>query len=163
MVRWTFGYVRAASCSLHVLLAKILLVRFARRNCAIGPSTVETLERPSASTGKARMSVSLLQTAQLYSLHVKTTVIPHWLARMGLLGLFSVSVIDSSVFPLPLPGALTCCFCGLWRTGETHGCWRRVRLWVVSWAGIRRGKSAEKAARQLGHCVPVRLLRRVVR
>lgn len=30
---------------------------------------------------------------------------PHWLAHLGVLGIFSVAVVDSSVIPLPVPGS----------------------------------------------------------
>jgi membrane protein YqaA with SNARE-associated domain len=32
-------------------------------------------------------------------------LIPHWLTKLGPLGLFLVSVVDSSVIPLPIPGS----------------------------------------------------------
>ena len=51
------------------------------------------------------MSISFLQIAQSYLLRVKPSVMPHWLTHLGVLGLFSVAVIDSSVIPLPLPGS----------------------------------------------------------
>jgi len=33
------------------------------------------------------------------------SLLPHWLTHLGALGLFAVSVVDSSVVPLPLPGS----------------------------------------------------------
>ena len=36
---------------------------------------------------------------------VHHSLIPHWLAHLGGLGLFSVAVLDSCVIPLPLPGS----------------------------------------------------------
>jgi membrane protein YqaA with SNARE-associated domain len=32
-------------------------------------------------------------------------LLPHWLIRLGPLGLFALAVVDSSVIPLPLPGS----------------------------------------------------------
>lgn len=44
----------------------------------------------------------LLATAPTRLRH---SLIPGWLTHLGLLGLFAVAVVDSSVIPLPLPGS----------------------------------------------------------
>jgi hypothetical protein len=41
------------------------------------------------------------------------SLMPHWLTQLGALGLFSVSVVDSSVIPLPLPGSTDLLLLGL--------------------------------------------------
>jgi membrane protein YqaA with SNARE-associated domain len=51
------------------------------------------------------MSIFDLQPAQTLATRVHPALIPRWLTQLGALGLFSVSVIDSSVVPLPLPGS----------------------------------------------------------
>ena len=33
------------------------------------------------------------------------SVMPHWLLHLGLLGVFGVSLLDSSIIPLPIPGS----------------------------------------------------------
>ena len=37
--------------------------------------------------------------------HLYKPLLPHWLIHFGLIGVFGVSAIDSSVIPLPLPGS----------------------------------------------------------
>jgi membrane protein YqaA with SNARE-associated domain len=49
--------------------------------------------------------MAFLQAARLKARPVHHSLIPHWLTHLGSLGLFSVSVLDSSVIPLPLPGS----------------------------------------------------------
>jgi len=51
------------------------------------------------------MSIFDLQPAQNLAPRVHPALVPRWLTHLGALGLFSVSVIDSSVIPLPLPGS----------------------------------------------------------
>jgi membrane protein YqaA with SNARE-associated domain len=51
------------------------------------------------------MSNFLSNTGQLAVVRAHRTMMPHWLTHLGILGLFSVAVIDSSVIPLPLPGS----------------------------------------------------------
>jgi membrane protein YqaA with SNARE-associated domain len=33
------------------------------------------------------------------------SLIPHWLVRLGPVGLFAVAIVDSSIIPLPIPGS----------------------------------------------------------
>ena len=47
------------------------------------------------------MCVSLARQPQAVHKHL----IPHWLIHLGAPGVFAVSVIDSSIIPLPLPGS----------------------------------------------------------
>jgi membrane protein YqaA with SNARE-associated domain len=51
--------------------------------------------------------VSFFQSAaaQHHRLHSHALPIPRWLIHFGVVGVFIVSVIDSSVIPLPLPGS----------------------------------------------------------
>jgi membrane protein YqaA with SNARE-associated domain len=51
------------------------------------------------------MSAFVLSPDQFLVAHAHSPLSPHWLTHLGVLGLFSVSVIDSSVIPLPLPGS----------------------------------------------------------
>lgn len=51
------------------------------------------------------MPVLLLQSAQLLAPRVGRSSMPRWLTHLGVLGLFLVAVVDSSVIPLPLPGS----------------------------------------------------------
>ena len=51
----------------------------------------------------SNLSVDLFAPAPAARAH--HSLLPHWLIRLGPLGLFAVAVIDSSVIPLPLPGS----------------------------------------------------------
>src|SRR5271157_6612182 len=51
------------------------------------------------------MSISVPQPALYHALRMRSPLMPHWLTHLGVLGLFSVAVLDSSVIPLPLPGS----------------------------------------------------------
>jgi len=110
------------------------------------------------------MSISFLQTAQSYLLRVKPSLMPHWLTHLGLLGLFSVAVIDSSVIPLPLPGSTDLLL--LWLVAHSGDPWLLAPCAVAgsilggytTWHIGRRG--GEEALRQY---VPARLLGRVVK
>jgi membrane protein YqaA with SNARE-associated domain len=52
--------------------------------------------------GNACMSILVPKSAVP---HPHRALMPHWLTHLGVLGLFSVSVVDSSVVPLPVPGS----------------------------------------------------------
>jgi hypothetical protein len=54
------------------------------------------------------MSISDPQPAQIPAPGLHRPLAPQWLTHLGGLGLFAVSVIDSSVIPLPLPGSTVC-------------------------------------------------------
>jgi membrane protein YqaA with SNARE-associated domain len=91
------------------------------------------------------------------------TIMPHWLTHLGMLGLFSVAVIDSSVIPLPLPGSTDLLL--LWLVSNSGNPWLLAACAIAgsivggytTWAAGRKG--GEVALR---HHVPVRLLRRIV-
>ena len=51
------------------------------------------------------MNTSAPDPVQLSAKPVHASIVPHWLTQLGLLGLFSIAVIDSSVIPLPIPGS----------------------------------------------------------
>jgi len=55
---------------------------------------------------KHQTSVSLLApTPSAAAAHSHQLTVPHWLAQLGPLGLFAVSIVDSSPIPLPIPGS----------------------------------------------------------
>jgi membrane protein DedA with SNARE-associated domain len=59
----------------------------------------------------------------------------HWLVHLGLPGLFCVSIVDSSPFPLPLPGCTDLLL--LWLTSHKSG--QPVKLTVCAIAGALVG------------------------
>ena len=73
------------------------------------------------------MKISFPKPAQFLALRTHSPLVPHGLCTCSA-GLFSVSVVDSSVIPLPCLAALTCCCYGWWRTAEILGCWFPVLL-----------------------------------
>src|ERR1035438_4093089 len=110
------------------------------------------------------MSISLLQTAQSHLQRVKPSLMPHWLTHLGLLGLFSVAAIDSSVIPLPLPGSTDLLL--LWLVAHGGDPWLLAPCAVAgsilggytTWHIGRIG--GEEALR---HYVPARLLGPIVK
>jgi membrane protein YqaA with SNARE-associated domain len=87
---------------------------------------------------------------------------PHWLTQFGAAGLFSVSVIDSSVIPLPLPGSTDLLL--LWLVAHSGDPWLLAPCAIAgsilggytTWqVGSKGGEAA------LRHYVPARLLRRM--
>jgi membrane protein YqaA with SNARE-associated domain len=89
---------------------------------------------------------------------------PNWLTHLGVLGLFSVAVIDSSVIPLPLPGSTDLLL--LWLVAHGGDPWLLAPSAVAGsilggYTTWQIGRKGGKAALQ--HYVPARLLRRVVR
>jgi membrane protein YqaA with SNARE-associated domain len=102
--------------------------------------------------------------AQSPALSVKTTVLPHWLTHMGLFGLFFVSIVDSSVIPLPIPGSTDLLL--LWLVAHRGNPWLLTPCAVAgsiiggytTWQIGRKGGEAA-----LQHYVPARQLKRVVR
>jgi len=91
------------------------------------------------------------------------TIMPLWLTHLGILGLFAVAVIDSSVIPLPLPGSTDLLL--LWLVSNSGNPWLLAPCAVAgsivggytSWAAGRKGGEAA-----LRRHVPARLLRRIV-
>jgi membrane protein YqaA with SNARE-associated domain len=53
------------------------------------------------------VSFALLQVAHHAAIHhaAHKHLMPHWLIHLGAVGVFVVSIIDSSIIPLPLPGS----------------------------------------------------------
>ena len=88
---------------------------------------------------------------------------PHWLTHLGVIGLFSVAVLDSSVVPLPLPGSTDLLLLLLVAHGGDPillvpcAAIGSILGGYTSWHIGRRGGEAA-----LHHFVPARLLRRVV-
>ena len=58
-----------------------------------------------AYAGASYMSAFVQRPVPLRVPRLRRPLMPHWLTHLGALGLFSVSVVDSSVIPLPLPGS----------------------------------------------------------
>lgn len=110
------------------------------------------------------MSISFIQTAQSHAARVKPSLMPHWLTHLGVLGLFSVAVIDSSVIPLPLPGSTDLLL--LWLVAHSGNPWLLTPFGIAgsiiggytTWQIGRKGGQAA-----LQRYVPARLLGQVVR
>ncbi|MGO8773218.1 MAG: VTT domain-containing protein [Terracidiphilus sp.] len=109
------------------------------------------------------MKISFPKPAQFLALRTHSPLVPHWLTHLGVLGLFSVSVVDSSVIPLPLPGSTDLLL--LWLVAHSGDPWLLVPSAVVgsilggytTWHVGRRGGEAA-----LQRYIPARLLGRVV-
>jgi membrane protein YqaA with SNARE-associated domain len=95
---------------------------------------------------------------------VHQPLMPHWLTHLGILGLFFVAVIDSSVIPLPLPGSTDLLL--LWLVSHSGDPWLLAACAITgsivggytTWEAGRRGGEAA-----LRRHVPARLLGRIVR
>jgi membrane protein YqaA with SNARE-associated domain len=88
---------------------------------------------------------------------------PHWLTNLGALGLFSVSVVDSSVIPLPLPGSTDLLL--LWLVAHGGNPWLLASYAIAGsilggYTTWQIGRSGGEAA--LRNYVPALLLGRVV-
>jgi membrane protein YqaA with SNARE-associated domain len=109
------------------------------------------------------MSLFIQHPAQFPAPHPPPSLAPHWLMHLGVLGLFFVAVIDSSVIPLPLPGSTDLLL--LWLVAHSGDPWLLAPCAVAgsilggytTWHIGRRG--GEEALR---HYVPARLLGPVV-
>jgi membrane protein YqaA with SNARE-associated domain len=109
------------------------------------------------------MSVSVRQSALLVASRVSHSIAPHWLTHLGALGLFSVSVVDSSVIPLPLPGSTDLLL--LWLVAHSGDPWLLVPCAIAGsilggYTTWHIGRSGGEAA--LRRYVPKRLLGRIV-
>ena len=51
------------------------------------------------------MAIPVQHSAALLVSRANSASMPHWLTHLGVLGLFSVAIVDSSVVPLSLPGS----------------------------------------------------------
>ena len=71
------------------------------RSPASSPET-EILVKPRAAEGQRRVQQCVILAAKPAA---HKHLLPHWLIHLGVLGVFVVAVIDSSVIPLPLPGS----------------------------------------------------------
>ena len=71
------------------------------RSLAGGPET-EIPVKSRAVEGQRRVQQCVILAAKLGG---HKHLLPHWLTHLGVLGVFVVAVIDSSVIPLPLPGS----------------------------------------------------------
>jgi len=94
---------------------------------------------------------------------VHHALVPPWLMHMGILGLFFVAVVDSSVVPLPLPGSTDLLL--LWLVAHSGNPWLLAPCAIAgsilggytTWHIGRRGGEAA-----LRRYVPARLLRPIV-
>ncbi len=89
---------------------------------------------------------------------------PHWLTHLGVLGLFSVAVIDSSLIPLPLPGSTDLLL--LWLVAHSGDPWLLAASAIAGslvggYTTWQVGKRGGEAA--LRRYIPIRLLGRIVR
>ena len=113
--------------------------------------------------GQAGMSKYVGLTAFYRVPLLHHSIMPHWLTHLGLLGLFSVAVIDSSVIPLPLPGSTDLLL--LWLVAHSGDPWILAPCAIAgsilggytTWHIGRRGGEAA-----LRRYVPARLLGRIV-
>lgn len=90
-------------------------------------------------------------------------LMPQWLMHLGVLGLFSVSVVDSSFIPLPLPGSTDLLL--LWLVAYGGDPWLLATTAIAGsivggYATWNLGRRGGEAA--LRRYVPTRLLGRVV-
>jgi membrane protein YqaA with SNARE-associated domain len=109
------------------------------------------------------MSVFFYQGARFPAPSPHSSLAPHWLTHLGVLGLFFVAVVDSSVVPLPIPGSTDLLL--LWLVAHGGDPWLLAPCAVAgsilggytTWHIGRRGGEAA-----LRHYVPARLLGRIV-
>jgi membrane protein YqaA with SNARE-associated domain len=109
------------------------------------------------------MSSFVQHAAKLRVAQAHFAILPHWLTHMGMLGLFSVAVIDSSVIPLPLPGSTDLLL--LWLVSHSGDPWLLAPCAIAG--SIVGGYTTWEAGRKggqgaLSRHVPARLLGRVV-
>jgi membrane protein YqaA with SNARE-associated domain len=109
------------------------------------------------------MSFSLQQPAKFHATGAHPSVMPPWLTHLGGAGLFFVSVIDSSVIPLPLPGSTDLLL--LWLVAHNGNPWLLAPCAIAgsivggysTWETGRKGGQAA-----LSRHVPARILGRIV-
>jgi membrane protein YqaA with SNARE-associated domain len=109
------------------------------------------------------MSLFFQQPARFPAPGLHPSLVPHWLTHMGVLGLFSVAVVDSSVIPLPLPGSTDLLL--LWLVAHSGNPWLLAPCAIAgsilggytTWHIGRRGGEAA-----LQNYVPARLLGPIV-
>ena len=104
-----------------------------------------------------------LRPLHFHTLGMRLSLMPRWLTHQGLMGLFFVAVVDSSVIPLPLPGSTDLLL--LWLVAHSGDPWLLAPCAIVgsilggytTWQIGRRGGEAA-----LRRYVPRRFLGRVV-
>jgi len=109
------------------------------------------------------MSDPVRKQAEFLAPRAHHTLMPHWLTHLGVLGLFSVAVVDSSVIPLPLPGSTDLLL--LWLVAHAGNPWILGAVAIAgslvggytTWDVGRRGGEAA-----LHRHVPARILTRIV-
>jgi membrane protein YqaA with SNARE-associated domain len=109
------------------------------------------------------MSVFVQQPTPSAAPRLHPSLMPHWLTNLGALGLFSVSVVDSSVIPLPLPGSTDLLL--LWLVAHGGNPWLLASYAIAGsilggYTTWQIGRSGGEAA--LRNYVPALLLGRVV-
>jgi membrane protein YqaA with SNARE-associated domain len=110
------------------------------------------------------MSIPVRQAGLFLTSPVHGSLMPHWLTRLGALGLFFVAVVDSSPIPLPIPGSTDLLL--LWLVAHDGDPWLLAAMAIAgslvggytTWGIGRKGGEAA-----LHHYVPARLLDRVVK
>lgn len=110
------------------------------------------------------MSIPVRHAGLLLAPLVHRSPMPHWLTRMGPLGLFFVAVVDSSPIPLPIPGSTDLLL--LWLVAHDGDPWLLAAIAIAgslvggytTWGVGRKGGEAA-----LHRYVPARLLGRVVK
>jgi membrane protein YqaA with SNARE-associated domain len=90
-------------------------------------------------------------------------LLPHWAIQLGVLGLFLVSVLDSSIIPLPVPGTTDLLL--LWLVSHNGNPWLLAGSAITGsliggYTSWKIGKQGGQAA--LERWVPARILKRIV-
>jgi len=117
----------------------------------------------SAEIGQPVMDATVRQPMQLPSPSPNAPIVPHWLAHLGPLGLFTVAFVDSSVIPLSLPGSADMLL--IWLVAHGGDPWLLTPCAIAgsilggytTWSIGRKGSQEA-----LGHHVPARLLGLVI-
>jgi membrane protein YqaA with SNARE-associated domain len=109
------------------------------------------------------MSVLVRQSVLLFALPIHHLLVPHWLAHLGGIGLFTVAVVDSSVIPLPIPGSTDLLL--LWLVAHSGDPWFLASTAIAGsllggYTTWQIGRKGGKPA--LRHYVPAYLLKRIV-
>jgi membrane protein YqaA with SNARE-associated domain len=90
-------------------------------------------------------------------------LLPHWAIHLGVVGLFLVSVLDSSIIPLPVPGTTDLLL--LWLVSHNGNPWLQGGCAIAGsliggYTSWNIGKKGGQAA--LRRWVPARILQRIV-
>ena len=90
-------------------------------------------------------------------------LLPHWAVHLGVVGLFLVSVLDSSIIPLPVPGTTDLML--LWLVSHNGNPWLLAGCAIAGsmaggYSSWHIGKKGGQAALQ--RWVPTRILQRIV-